>query len=103
MELLDQILAVLFVLLLVGAAVWALNRKRGLPMFPLRRRTTAASTLAVLERLPLTPQHALHLVRVGDRVVLVGTSPAGVVFEPHDAPFQATFQRLLNEDGGSTR
>jgi hypothetical protein len=30
-----------------------------------------------LERLRLGPQHTLHLVRLGDRAMLVASSPAG--------------------------
>ncbi|HSV28080.1 MAG TPA: flagellar biosynthetic protein FliO, partial [Candidatus Omnitrophota bacterium] len=34
--------------------------------------------LEVLDRVALAPQHWLHLVRVDDRVILVGRSPAGI-------------------------
>ena len=32
--------------------------------------------MELLERLPLTQQHSLHLIRVADRLVLVGVSPS---------------------------
>jgi flagellar biogenesis protein FliO len=32
--------------------------------------------MEVLERVPLTPQHAIHLVRVSGKVVLIGTAPS---------------------------
>lgn len=76
MPLADQFLAVGFVLCLACAAAWLLGRRRG-PWAPWRPR--AAKALAVVERLPLTGQHALHLVRVGERTILVGTHPAGLV------------------------
>jgi flagellar biogenesis protein FliO len=31
-----------------------------------------------IERLMLSPQHSLHLVRVAGRALLVGVSPAGI-------------------------
>jgi hypothetical protein len=37
-----------------------------------------------LERLALSPQHMLHLVRLGEKVLLVASSPGGcVLLESH--------------------
>jgi flagellar biogenesis protein FliO len=36
-------------------------------------------SLEALERLALTPQHSLHLVRIGGREVVVATYPQGCV------------------------
>lgn len=33
--------------------------------------------MQVLERLPLTPQHSLHLVRIEERIVVVASGPGG--------------------------
>ncbi len=33
--------------------------------------------MAVIERMPLTAQHSLHLVRVLDETILIGVSPSG--------------------------
>jgi flagellar biogenesis protein FliO len=33
--------------------------------------------MKVVERLALTPQHSLHLVRVGERTILVAAFPGG--------------------------
>jgi flagellar biogenesis protein FliO len=41
------------------------------------RRGGNGRRVEVLERVPLTPQHALHLVRVSDKVLLIGTAPSG--------------------------
>lgn len=49
--------------------IWAKTRWRA----PRGRRR-----LELLERLPLGPQHWLDLVRVGDREILIGRSPAGL-------------------------
>ncbi len=55
------------VLAILGGAVWLLRNKRA---------AAKGSKMAVLERLPLTPQHTLCLVRVGEETVLIGTSPS---------------------------
>ncbi len=34
--------------------------------------------LEMLDRLSLTPQHSLHLVRLGNRTLLLGRSPSGL-------------------------
>jgi flagellar biosynthetic protein FliO len=72
MEWVQQLGAVALVLGLFGAALWAL-RRRGLSTPRLRR----GRRLEYLERLPLGPQHALHLVRVDERELLVASSPGG--------------------------
>lgn len=81
MPLADQLLAVGFVLCLAAAAAWMLRRGRGMWVVWPSRRARAERTLRVLEQLPLTGQHALHLVRVGERTVLVGTHPGGLVMD----------------------
>jgi hypothetical protein len=40
-------------------------------------RKSAVRRLENLERLPLGPQHALHLVRLGGSALLISSSPAG--------------------------
>ena len=62
--------------LLVGLLFLA--KKRGLASIPLmgRRGGTGARRMEILERVPLTPQHAIHLVRVSGKVVLIGTAPS---------------------------
>jgi flagellar biogenesis protein FliO len=76
MEGLQQMLAVLAVLGLLGGSLWWLRRRgiahiSGVP----RRRTSGI--LQTVERLPLTPTHTLHLVRMADRAILIASSPAG--------------------------
>jgi flagellar biogenesis protein FliO len=74
MEFGQQYLAVAAVLGLLGAALWWL-RRNGHAAFAARGR--AGRQLESLERLPLSPQHSLHLVRVGSSTVLVACSPSG--------------------------
>lgn len=71
MEFTEQLTVVCGVLLLFGAALWLLKQKRLLLVTPQR----TAKHLQVIERVALGPQHTLALVRVDDRMVLVGTGP----------------------------
>jgi flagellar biosynthetic protein FliO len=77
MELSEQLLAVLLVLGLLAGGLWALQKK-GLVRTNLRRpKMQGDARLEVLDRLALTPQHSVHLIRVADRTLLVGVSPSG--------------------------
>lgn len=70
--------ALVSIALVVGLAValrWWASRVR-LPRGAGRRRG-APRRLEALDRLALTAQHTLHLVRVGDRALLIGVHPAG--------------------------
>jgi len=76
MQLSEQIGMVLLVFALLGGLLW-FSKRRGLASFSLGpRRGANGRRLEVLERLPLTAQHALHLVRVSDRTVLIATAPS---------------------------
>lgn len=75
MEITEQISMVLLVFALLGGLVWFL-KKRGLASLPIRGRGGRSRRLEVLERVALTPQHALHLVRVSGKVILIGTAPS---------------------------
>ncbi len=77
MEEVRQALSVLVVLGLLAACYWWLRRK-GLAQFAPRLRSNAkGKSMQVVERLALTPQHSLHLVRVGGRIILVAAAPGG--------------------------
>ena len=67
-DLIRQGLAVLLVLGLLLVAVWKL---RGV------RSGGTGQRLATVGRLPLTPQHAVHIVRIDGREVVVATHPQG--------------------------
>ncbi|MGA3241127.1 MAG: flagellar biosynthetic protein FliO [Bryobacteraceae bacterium] len=85
MEVIQQTGAVVAVLALLLLTLWWL-RKRGLTSVTLGRKT-AARRLESLERLPLGPQHALHLVRMGGSALLISSSSAGCALI-HRAPWQ---------------
>ncbi|HEX3877945.1 MAG TPA: flagellar biosynthetic protein FliO [Bryobacteraceae bacterium] len=79
METIQQTGAVALVLALLLLFLWWL-RKRGLVVVggsvPAVRRNGTRS-LERLERLPLGPQHTLHLVRMGGSALLISASPSG--------------------------
>jgi len=71
----QQILSVLLVLGLLGGLLWLL-RNRGMALPRVARRKSERH-LESIARLPLTPQHSVHLVRVSDHAVLLALSPSG--------------------------
>jgi flagellar biosynthetic protein FliO len=73
------------VLALLLLTLWWL-RRRGIASVTLGRKTSARR-LESLERLPLGPQHALHLVRLGGSALLISSSAAGCALI-HRAPWQ---------------
>jgi flagellar biosynthetic protein FliO len=77
MEALQQTFAVLFVLgVLFGSLFWL--RRRGLAQLAWKGARGAGSRkIQLVERLPLSTQHSLHLVRIGERELLIGVSPGG--------------------------
>ncbi|MBZ5601597.1 MAG: flagellar biosynthetic protein FliO [Acidobacteriia bacterium] len=74
MEMVRQVLSVLAVFGLLGAALWVMRRGGFASLRGLRRDSTS---LESIERLPLTPQHALHLVKIRGRELVVATHPQG--------------------------
>lgn len=72
----QQVLAVFLVLALLAATLWLL-RSRGFAHYRGRARGKSAKHLEAIARLPLAPQHSVHLVRVRDHAILLGLSPAG--------------------------
>ncbi|HEY3825665.1 MAG TPA: flagellar biosynthetic protein FliO [Bryobacteraceae bacterium] len=73
-----QLFAVGGVLLLLAVSLYFLRRK-GHARFGFRTAGGAqgARQLQSIERLPLTSQHSLHLIRVYGRTVLIAVSPGG--------------------------
>jgi flagellar biogenesis protein FliO len=77
MESIQQALTVIAVLALFGCTLYWL-RTKDMVRFPGKGfRSGAARRMETVERLSLTPQHSLHMVRVGERVLLVAVSPGG--------------------------
>lgn len=79
-----QYLAVLSVFALLGFTLWWLKSRGVVQMaslFPFRmprpRQRTQEKVLHRIDALQLSPTHSLNLVRMADRAILIGTSPAG--------------------------
>jgi len=82
MDVIRQMAAVGVVMAVFAAVLWLLRRgglaqARGWTAALLRARGPAPRTLERLERLPLSAQHTLHLVRLGERALLLASTPAG--------------------------
>jgi flagellar biogenesis protein FliO len=76
MDLIQPLAAILFVATLLGGVLFLLKKRGGGPTGRSRR-------LEVIERVSLGPHHALHLVRAGDRLVLIATAPAACQLLDH--------------------
>ena len=80
MEMFQQLFVIAVVLGGLCALVWWLKR-RGLAVsrspFSRRSQSGEGPRLEVIDRLALTPQHSLHLVKLADRTLLIGLSPNG--------------------------
>lgn len=70
-----QMAAVAGVLGLLAVTLWGL-RRRGLGA-SVRPRRNGRRVIENLERLPLGPQHTLHLIRLDKEILLVACSPGG--------------------------
>jgi flagellar biogenesis protein FliO len=84
LEILPQLLAVFGVFALLGLTLWWLRRKGAVELrsylpgrFSTSRGRSQTRLLGRVEALQLTPTHSLSLVRLADRAILIGTSPAG--------------------------
>jgi flagellar protein FliO/FliZ len=77
MELLRQLAAIALVFGLLAGALWALRRRGLLPRAGILRARRVSGRLEAIERLALSPQHTLHLVRVADRALLIGAHAGG--------------------------
>ena len=74
----SQLVAILFVLAVLWGIVMLLQ-KRGLAIVnsSLRSRKQT-SILQQLDKMRLTPQHSIHLLRIDSRTVLIAVHPQGV-------------------------
>ena len=77
MDVVKQSLAITFVFVLLWAALWFL-RKRGSAAISFPHSKAKNGLLESRAKLSLTAQHSVHLVRVGDREVVLAVHPSGV-------------------------
>ena len=75
MEAVQQILSVVFVFSLLALVAWALRGRGNLLRFA--HTPKGESPLERIDRLILTPQHSLHLVRLSGKELLIATHPQG--------------------------
>jgi len=79
LELFPQLFAVVFVLaVLVLAARWLARRGHAAPLGWNKAPKDPSLKLERVDRLALTPQHSIHVVRFGGRLLLVSCQPGGV-------------------------
>jgi flagellar biogenesis protein FliO len=77
MDGIQQAVTVFAVLVLLGGTLFWL-RSKGIAQFGLKGSAGGGKKrMQSLERLLLTPQHSLHLVRVGNRILLLAVWPGG--------------------------
>jgi flagellar biogenesis protein FliO len=67
---------VVAVFVLLGLLLW-ISRRKG-AIFGAHRAKPGLRTLELLERVPLSANHSVHLLRVGNRTLLVGTHSSGL-------------------------
>jgi len=77
MDIVSQLAAVALVIGLLAATVWTTRRGRLFSFQFARRNRRSIRQLESLERMSLSPQHSLHLVRVAGETILVAVHPSG--------------------------
>ncbi len=89
--------------------MWALRKGRvtSAMRLPWANRTAArpGKQLELLDRLPLTPQHSLHFVRVSETTYLIATHAGGATMLPvsESGNFHAAFSNaIVRQDAGGT-
>jgi len=75
MEALQQFLAVAVVLGLLVGVLWLMRAKT---RFGVSLRRRGRESFRSIDRLALSAQHSLHLVRVGRQTLLIGVAPGAV-------------------------
>jgi flagellar biogenesis protein FliO len=83
MDIFRQSLAILFVFALLWTALWFVRKKGWTGM---RRFKTVPGLIESRGKLTLTARHSVHLVRIGDRTLVLALHPDGVAFLGDAAP-----------------
>ncbi len=78
MESFGQFLSVVFVLSLAGLAAWWLRKGRPLVGLHALARANKLKRMQLVQRLALTPQHYLCVIRVDDSEWVIGIYPNGM-------------------------
>jgi flagellar biogenesis protein FliO len=70
---------ILYVVLVFGLllAVLAVMKRFSVVSWPAGRNTNSPRRMELVERINLTAQHSIHLIRIDGRLLFVGVSPSG--------------------------
>jgi flagellar biogenesis protein FliO len=93
-----------FIITGVVALLWLLLwllRKKGIARFGSPRGNGRARSLETLERLALTPNHTVHLIRAGNRTFLVGAHPSGMVVFSNESHAAESFAEALAREAAA--
>jgi len=78
MDFLEPLAAIGFVMALLGASLFLLKKRGAVSFHGSFSNPCGKKRMESVERLSLGPQHALHLIRLDGRSVLVATAPTSV-------------------------
>jgi flagellar biogenesis protein FliO len=78
MDFIQPIFAILFVLGLLGSVLFLLKKRGAVSFRAGALRAGQGRRMESVERLALGPQHALHLIRLDGKSILVATAPTSV-------------------------
>jgi flagellar biogenesis protein FliO len=90
MDIVRQSLAIVLVFALLWTALWFVRKKKWTGL--VRGTKPSPGLLESRGKLVLTAQHSIHLIRAGDRNLLLALHPDGVTFLG-DAEPSANFER----------
>lgn len=77
MDLMQQSFGITLVFALLGLSLWWL-KKKGLTHFAIPAKAANKREIEALGKVLLTPQHSIHVVRIQNRLLYLGVSPAGI-------------------------
>ncbi len=86
MEVLQQFLVVIAVLAGLVGTLWTLQKRGFIRLAHAGLKTRGERKLQIVERLQLTPQHTLCLVRLDGKTLLIGTAPASCTVLNEEQP-----------------
>ncbi len=102
MELIRELAAVALVFGLLALSLWLLRGKTGLKWKRAGKPRGHPPGLESLDRLALSPQHALHLVRAADRVLILVTHAGGCTLLARLPPAAAEAAGVRRAAGAAT-
>lgn len=89
MDTIQQLAGIVFVFALLGTAIVWLRRKN-LIFMGRPSKVADVNRLQVTDRVRLTPQHSLHVLRAGEREFIIATHAAGCTLLASNEPAKGT-------------